>query len=378
MSNLFILFFFLLPWGNFFFRTTDLWHSTGHFVQVSILILFCYSFFEKPKYVQILNKPLGSFICWSGLVTAYGWLTVFSKTQHYPIKIFLPFFNLLCLVWLYKLITEYLNKDDIEMILRWLKYSVIILLFYCALQYLKLDEFFAGLSGHDELTGTIGNPIHLAGLLAILQPLFFEKSRENILSLILLWLIIILTGSATGLVVGLGVFLFWLFFKKRRLAISFSIVSTVLLTVLRLVNKGFFFNSDRFRVWGLVCKEIKDKFITGFGLGTYSLSNIGSTNYHWQHLHNEYLQVVFEVGLIGLVLVLWCIWDYFKTPLKTDLTIRLASIFFGFCFVSGMLSPAHLWLTSVIGLMSYAGLYVIKNEVKNVKNSVGFKDTNRY
>ena len=143
--------------------------------------------------------------------------------------------------------------------------------------------------------------------------------------------------------------------------------------------KGFFFNSDRFRVWGLVCKTFKDKCITGFGLGTYTLSNIGSTNIHWQHLHNEYLQVVFELGLIGLILVLWCIWDYFKTPLKTDLTIRLASIFFGFCFVSGMLSPAHLWLTSVIGLMSYAGLYIIKNEVVNgTKNSVGFKDTNRY
>lgn len=363
MSNLFFVFFCLLLWGNFFFRSVDLWHSTGQFVQIGILILFCYSFFEKPKRVQPLNKPLGSFICWAGLITAYGWLKVFSTTQHYPIKIFLPFFNLLCLVLFYKLIVEYLDSNSIEKILTWLKYSVIILLFYCVLQYFRLDEFFMGNSGHDELVGTIGNSMHLAGLLAILQPLFFNKSRENILALILLWQLILITGSATGLVAGLAVILFWLFFKKRKLAIGISIVSVVSLVILNLINPLFFSNSDRFRVWGLVYKSIKDKFITGFGLGTYSLSGIGSTNIRWQHTHNEYLQIVFELGLIGLLLVLWCIWDYFKTfkSLKTDLTIMLASIFFGFCLLCSVTFFSHLWITAILGMFAYAGIFAIKN-----------------
>jgi O-antigen ligase len=368
MSNLFIIFFSLLPWSSFLFRQTDIWHAEGHFVQISILILFCYSFFEKPKYVQVLNKPLGSFIAWAGLITAYGWITIFSATQHYPVKIVMPFFNLLSLVWLYRLITEYLDSVSIERIFKWLKYSVILLLFYCVLQYLKLDEFLKGINDTgDQLVGTIGNSMHLAGLLAILQPLFFKKSRENILCLILLWLLILLTGSATGLVTGIGVALFWLWFKNRKVAIVASGVSFISLIALHLTHKSFFYNSDRFRVWSLVCKAIKNKFITGFGLGTYGLSGIGDTNVHWQHVHNEYLQVIFEIGIIGLILILWCIWDYFRkfNSLKTDLTIRLASIFFGFCLINYVTFFCHLWLTSTIAMMAYAGIYTIKNEVQN-------------
>ena len=367
MSNLFIIFFSLLPWSSFLFRQIDIWHSSGQFIQVSILILFAYSFFEKPKYVQVLNKPLGSFIAWAGLITAYGWITVFSKTQHYPIKIFMPFFNLLCLVLLYKLIVEYLDNANIERILKWLKYSVILLLFYCVLQYLKLDEFLKGINNTgDQLVGTIGNSMHLSGLLAILQPLFFKKNRENILSLILLWLIIFATGSASGLIAGVAVILFWLWFKKRKIAIIASGISFVSLIVLHLTHNKFFFNSDRFRVWSLVWKTVKDKFITGFGLGTYGLSGIGDTGIHWQHVHNEYYQIVFELGLIGLILILCCIWDYFRkfNSLKTDLTIRLASIFFGFCLINCVTFFCHLWLTSTIAMMAYAGIYTIKNEVQ--------------
>jgi len=364
MSKLILIFFCLLPWGSFFFRQVDIWASQGQFVQVGILILFCYSFFENPKYVQQINKPLGSFLCWAGLVTAYGWITVFSATQHYPIKIFMPFFNLLCFVWLYKLITEYLDSVSIEKILKWLKYSVILLLFYCVLQYLKLDEFLRGVSGHDELVGVIGNPMHLAGLLALFQPLFFKKSRENILSLILLWLIILATGSATGLVAGVMVILFWLWFKNRKLAIGFSILSFASLVALYVVKSSFFFNSERFRIWGQTFQIIKDKFITGFGLGTFGLSEINKGGMHWQHLHNEYYQIVFELGIIGLVLILWCIWDYFNkfNSLKTDLTIRLASMFFGFCLLCEVTFFSHLWVTSCIAMMAYGSLYALKNE----------------
>jgi O-antigen ligase len=205
----------------------------------------------------------------------------------------------------------------------------------------------------------------LAGLLAILQPLFFKKSLENILSLILIWLLIILTGSATGLVAGIAVVLFWLWFKSKKLSLVFLGVSCCSLITLFLFKSSFFYNSDRFRVWGLVFKAIKDKFITGLGLGSYGVSKIGDTGIHWQHTHNEYLQIVFEVGVIGLVLIIWCIWDYFKkfSSLKTDLTIKLTSIFFGFCLLCGVTFFSHLWQTSVIGMFAFASLYAIKNEV---------------
>jgi O-antigen ligase len=365
MINLFLAFFCLLPWGNFFFKNIDCWHATGQFVQVGILILFSYSFFNKPKYIKSINKPLGSFIAWSGLITAYGWITVFSKTQHYPVKIFMPFFNLLCIILLYKLIIEYLDSISIEKILKWLRFSVIILLFYCVLQYLKLDEFFSGINNtDDQLVGTIGNSMHLAGLLAILQPLFFKKNIENILSLVLLWLLILFTGSATGLVAGIAVILFWLWFKNRKLAIIVSLISFGSLVSLYSIKSSFFFNNSRFNIWIETLYIIKKHFITGFGLGTFGVQNIKRGAITWQHLHNDYYQVVFELGLIGLILVIWCIWDYFKKfiSLKNDLTIKLASIFFGFCLLCGVTFFSHLWQTAVIGMFSYASIYCLTNE----------------
>jgi O-antigen ligase len=243
----------------------------------------------------------------------------------------------------------------------------VLLLFYCVLQYLQLDEFFKGISDKDELVGTIGNPRHLAGLLAICQPLFFEKKRENIFILVLLWLIIILADSATGLVAAFLVLLFWLFFKNKKLFFIILSVSSLSVLFLYLFNKSFFYNSARLEVWLKTLGFIKTKFITGFGLGAYDIMNLKRGLVQWRHAHNEYIQLIYELGVVGLVLVFWGIYDYFKNfaKIRTDLSIRFASIFFGYCLLCGVTFFGHLWQTSVIGILSYAGLYVIKNGVDN-------------
>ncbi len=315
MDKLLLIFFCLLPFAPFFFRQVDLWHGTGQYVQVGILILFSYSFFEKAKTVKLLNKPLGSFICWAGLVTSANWINVFSVSKHYPIKIFMPLFNLLCLIWLYKLKVEYLDSNSIEKILRWVKYSILLVLFYCVLQVLSLDQFFNSIditNKLDSLVGTIGNQSHLAAFLAVVQPLFFSKNRQDILSLILLWLIIIIAGSASGLICGAVVLIFWLFFKSKKIAIGTSILVLITFVFIFIKHYSYFTDSGRFATWLKVFDIFKKKPITGSGLGSFGVLGI-DTGGHWQHLHNEYYQVAFELGIVGLVLVVWCIWNYFKT-----------------------------------------------------------------
>ena len=349
----------------------DLWHGQGHFFQVGLLFIFCWSFFEKPRCVQVLNKPLGIFTLWAGLVTSYWWVRVFTETQNYPIKIFLPFFNFLCFLLFYKLSIEYLDKEKIEKILNWLKYSIILMLFYCVLQYLKLDEFFKGLSNHDELVGTIGNSSHLAGYLAIVQPLFFEKKLLNILALVLLWLIILLANSASGVIVGLGVILFWLFMQKDKIYASLGSIGTFgIISIIILKFSNFFTFSHRLELWKLAFETFKNKAITGFGLGSVGvmkLKVLQSGASIWRHLHNEYYQVTFELGIIGLGLILWCIWRYFRLfrTFRTNLTIRLATMFFGFCLLALFTFNAHLWLIATIGMFSYSWIYVIKSEEIN-------------
>ena len=90
------------------------------------------------------------------------------------------------------------------------------------------------------------------------------------------------------------------------------------------------------------------------------LSPVGASK--WRHAHLEYYQVGVELGFVGLMLLLWCIWDYFKIfrTLKTDLTIRLASIFLGFCLLGLFSFPAHLWIMSAMGMIAYSWLFALK------------------
>lgn len=372
INRLFLILICAMPFGHFLFRKADLWHAQGHFFQVGLLIIFCLSFFEKPKNIQILNKSLGIFTLWIGLITSYWWFIIFTKTQHYPLKIFLPFFNWLCFIWFYKLCLEYLNVKKIEEILKWFRYSIILLLFFCVLQHFNLDEFFksidpAAVKG-DTLVGTIGNPSHLAGYLAIIQPIYFKKNLTNILSLILLWMIILLTNSASGVVIGLMIVLFWLFMQKNKiwaLLGSIGVLGIISFIIIKFID--FFTFSGRIKLWQFAFKTFQNRLITGSGLGSFGIQDLELGGGHWRHTHCEPYQLIIEVGIIGFIFILWGIWEYFRIfkTIKTELTIKLASIFFGFCLLSLVTFSAHLWQMAIIGMMGYSFLYVIKNKELN-------------
>ncbi len=363
-----------MPFGHFFFKQLDLWHGQGHFFQVGLLIIFALSFFEKPKPVQILNKSLGVFTLWTGLTTSYLWATALTKTGQYPIKIFMTFFNVLCFLLFYKLVIEYLDEEKIKKILIWFRYTIIMVLFYCTLQYLKLDEFLKGLSSHDELVGTIGNPSHLAGYLAIVQPIFFNK--KGIIPLILLWSIILLSNSASGVFVGLLVILFWLFInKKYRYFFTILILGIISLVIVFIRFNSFFCVEHRFEMWKLLFETFKNKAVTGFGLGTFGALKITLPPdlTIWRHVHNEFYQIAFETGLVGLGLVFWCIWEYFKEGfklIKSNTCLVLLTMFFGICLLSLFSFPIHLWQISAIGMIAYSGIYCIKNYNSLYKNEV--------
>jgi hypothetical protein len=377
MTYLFLVLLCGLPWANFLLNKFDIWHAQGMFFQFGILLLFCWSFIEKPKYNFIQNKPLASLILWMGIITAVVWGQVLVDRQTYAIKIFLPFFNFLCFMFFYKLSVEYLDTENIERILKYLSYSVIVILFYCVLQKLNLDQFYTavfdkgglnlGHIGDDALVGTIGNSSHLAGYLALCQPLFFNK--KGVFPLLLLWTIILLTGSLSGVLGGVAVLLFWLTMKKKwALLWSFCVISIISIILLWIKYPVFFSLSGRMGFWKILWGKFFIKPITGWGLGTVGAWQIKIQGSNWRHAHQEYLQMAVEIGLIGLGIIFWGIWEYFRVfwkARKNDLAIRLASIFTGFLVLSLLNFPAHLWLTGSMAIIGYAWIYTIHNEVLN-------------
>ena len=63
-----------------------------------------------------------------------------------------------------------------------------------------------------------------------------------------------------------------------------------------------------------------------------------------------------------MVAVIYCVYEYFRNIFKDRLSTTLASIFLGFCLVSLVYYPAHLFLPATLGMIGYSFMCVLKNE----------------
>lgn len=348
-----------------------MWHTQGMWVQIMIMIAFSWSFFEKPKYVQKMNIPLGLLHLWVGGTTAY----ICMRSQMagvYNYWTLFPYFNFLCLIILYTLITQYLTKSNVETILSWLRYVIIATLGICVLQYLGLSQFFvlveANHSYHNNIvTGFIGNGTHLSGFLAMCLPLFlWKQKREDWLAIILLLLVLCLCGtsikepSISGFVIILFVFVFM---SKRRVLASVIIcsVGAVVAIIAYNYNPQIFGINGRISFWTSYLPIFKSKAIIGHGLGAVKLLSTQPQFPNAHHVHMEYFQYAIELGLIGLVLIFNVILDFIrKKPVdRTDRVLK--AIVYGFLLSCLFNFPSHLWLPSTIAIFMYAAFHIGEN-----------------
>ena len=128
----------------------------------------------------------------------------------------------------------------------------------------------------------------------------------------------IFTMTSTG-ILGLGlafVFLLWgeLSFSKKYFPLALSVLGAVVGLGVLLQGEVLFNSSGRFGIWKMAFNFWKDNVNVayGTGLGTYQmwgiwlqLQNIpeGQTNFpgfFW--MHNDWLQILFEIGIAGFVL----------------------------------------------------------------------------
>jgi len=382
MNNLILAFLVLYPWAPLLFRRVfpglNIWQQQQQFVQIGIVVLFCCSFFLKQNRVKIKNIPLAMLVCYVGIRTAENWFTAtLAKGLPFPS---LQFLNFLYLIIFYVLCVQYLNKKSIAQIVKWLSYSALGVAFFCVLEVFGVAQFVKELPNiyHPDktkvfVTGMLGNPTLISGYLAMCLPLFFGKKAFNILSMSLIWIILLFyTGqtesvSLVGIVVGLVVSLYYLSQVSKR--IFFCIASSFLLIIPFVYGKidtTIFAFSGRLAVWQKYLELSKNTFVFGKGLGSVEIlsTQIGKfANYRWTHLHNDFFEFTFNLGLVGLLLILYCIVEYFRVKVKLDKSgLVLKTIFVGFLVNCLFIFPSFLWAFTPLAMISYASLYVYKNQ----------------
>lgn len=365
----------------FLFAKLDFWHAQGFWVQSCILVMFCFSIFLRPRNKRLNNLPLGIFTLWVGLNTAFFCFLSQMKGK-YDVSHFFPFFNILCLVILYKMIVDYLTYIEISRLVMVLRYVIIFTMFMCVLQYFGLSQFFALVEPNNNyhnnpVVGFIANPTHLSGFLGMMVPIFLiRRVREDYLALILMALILcFMTGTTkgdvaiSGIIVAIVVTGFYLFFTERIKAYWFggsvivlSIIGLLFLphhTIERLL-------ADNGRIgWFLYYWDyFKQMPFTGTGLGFINQFYKHSEYPLMRHLHMEYFQLAFELGIIALILFGWMIKNFFELKKKNNFEfISLQAVVLGFLVSCCFNYPAHLWLPATYALFAYASVYAMNGEV---------------
>ena len=348
----------------------DMWHAQGFWVQLMLLVCFSWTFFEKPRYKIIPNKPLGLINLYIGLHVC--WFVYMAGTmQKYDTMHFFPYFNLLCLLFLYRFVQQYLDREQIVQILNILRLVIILTLLYTTLQIFRMTQFIKMLYEGDKFAnnsavGFLGNGTHLSGFLGSCVPLFLWKfEREDKLALVLMVLILVFTGTASndpsisGYVVG---FIIWCYFWKKDF---YKIVPTLLLVPMfgYLAYKFFppvFWNtSGRLNIWAPWWKVFMLNPITGIGLGginmTYRAMEIRA-----RHLHLEYFHYLVELGIPILILLLNLIKKFFNIRAEDRLELTLKALIIGFLVSCCFNYPSHLWLPSTWAMFFYASFYALK------------------
>lgn len=151
------------------------------------------------------------------------------------------------------------------------------------------------LLGDTTMTGTLGNPQHLAGFLGISLPFFFRSRLFSYhwlyLSLIPAW-VILLSGSLTGLITAIVAVL--VYHGRWKYAI-FGICGVVI--YLNLVKTYPILTNPRFDYWSTVLSAVfSDIRILALGAGPGA-----PTGYPFP-VHSEWVEALFYFGLPGLYL----------------------------------------------------------------------------
>ena len=205
-------------------------------------------------------------------------------------------------------------------------------------------------------------------------PFFFGKKLFNILSIDLICTILLFfTGqtavvSLSGLLIGAIVSLFYLSRVNKKVFFSVIILIAILVGVSTFTvnfKDELFQDNNRVTVWKTYYELSKDTFLFGKGLGSVNIISITKKigNYRWTTLHNEFFHFCFELGFVGLILILYCVYDFFKIKVKRSKdSLILDSVFLGFLINCLILFPTHLWVITPLLMFVYAGKYILKEE----------------
>ena len=227
---------------------------------------------------------------------------------------------------------------DFSKILRWITWCGFVMACYCLLQFLKLDQLFLAHTDatYGHMAGFVGNPTHVAPYIGMIIPICLYMRRKTMA--ITMIVAVLLISSTVAIVSTLaGIFVFFILQSKKSL--QRTIVISILVTIVvclgyKHLPSGYLADNERFMMWGKVINDLRIPQLegspqifpmTGMGMGTFKYV------FHLQHqnafhqAHNEFVELLYNTGAIGIGLFISAIALFFKKNLHMESIFNIDS-----------------------------------------------------
>ena len=365
-----------LPFSPFLFRGLDLWHMQTAWAQAWTFALFSLSLY-RVQHIRIYeNKPFAAWILWTGFWFLFTWYGFIAQSKVYPLGMLQGLFHCLVIVLFYMAFVRTWTFRTFETVLKAIAYSGLLILLYCVVQLLNLDQFFHSIDKMDHsdvMVGTIGNPSHLGTHLALLVPVFaYHKGRFWTIAALISGVLVVMSQSVGALLALCAGICWMIWFTSKKGSVVLFVIGITAFVWLLFFNKDYLNPHGRIEAWQYFWKIFSapsgGKPVTGQGVGfimEISKTVTSGPIFQWRHVHNEFFQLAIEQGLIGLGIMFWALFDVWKKVFglnKSREVICLSTILIIFLVNCLVNFPAHLWVTGSFALMAYCGIYVLAGE----------------
>lgn len=282
------------------------------------------------------------------------WHTYMIQNTLSYFSIFSAYFGIVFLI-------AYMDRDNALLVVVALVFSAVFQSLYGTITFIGGQETILGIWTKEhykgDITGTFVNRNHFAGYLTLLWGLglsYFFSSQDRFkdirlalsigLAMIFSTLLLIAvmgSHSRLGMISALVAFLLWLFLLGRKQNSESSWLTPVMIGLPVLATlSGIWFGigrlihrfaqldqNNRFLVWQSMVDQPLNTWVFGIGAGSFEdyFRTISPTvlvgEGVWREAHSDWLEFVFDFGLVGasLILVSFVYWFFKVKPLRWSL-----------------------------------------------------------
>lgn len=317
----------------------DSWNANAIWIHAVLIVWIGWLIWSGKSIPINPSFPVACWALWTGIQFLWNWTRVMIEQNVYALTSLMPFANAVAILLAYLLLGT-LTQEQRKGLYLWVARLSVSLALYGLYQRLFGDPFV----GTHRVIGLFGNVNAMGAWLAITLPFCLLRTGKRwIVGAILVAAAIILTGSRGAVLSCLPASALYLWNKDKR--ISISLVGLTILVALLIPMEL----STRFVAWNEILSMTKHHWI-GDGLGAirniWSNTDLGLLS-TWNQMHNEYLAVMVEQGIIGLISTLVVFLSSLFSFIRRN-QFMCVSALLAFMLNALVNFPGHLWSIGII------------------------------